>query len=560
MIETLPVNNNIAFKSEYIDYSALPGMKSLFLDYINWKEPVSKYFRWDFRNPLDINVLSGILDKKTFQRKQLADLLYRTNRNFGCAQQINNNIDRLSQSNSLVVIAGQQVGIFGGPMLTFYKAAAAVKLAAKLSTILSRPVVPMFWMATEDHDYAEANTIHIVNRANEPIDIVNPAQDDQAGRPMSQILLGDGIGHAMDALQESLIHTEFTEPLFSFLKDCYQPGVRIADAFGKWMTTLLCDYGLILLDPSDTEFNQLSVPIFEMEMNRLLDSSAPNHRLIEESLLSDGYHIQVQRTKKGPNLFYAEAERERVLFDDARQCFVMEQSRNTFSRDALLGHLAEYPQRFSSGVLLRPIIQSQILPTISFFGGPAEISYHAQIGNIFDYFGAIPPVIQPRPSISLMGQRINSILSKYEITPAQLFAGHHQVITDVLQKQFPLDLEQKMEEIRSGINDMLNSISPEVENFDEGFKRTFSTSVGKIDAELNKLKDKLFQAHKKKNSDITNQISRAYDSFFPGGIMQERVLPMIYFLNKYSPSFAGELIKQINIETFSHQIISINPT
>jgi bacillithiol biosynthesis cysteine-adding enzyme BshC len=445
-------------------------------------------------------------------------------------------------------------------MLTFYKAAAAVKLAAKLSTILSRPVVPMFWMATEDHDYAEANTIHMVNRANEPIDIANPAQEGQAGRPMSQILLGDGIAHTMDALQECLIHTEFTEPLFSILRDCYQPGVRIADAFGKWMTSLLCDYGLILLDPSDTEFNQLSAPLFEMEMNRLFDSGAPDNSQIEESLLSDGYHIQVQRTKNGPNLFYAEAERERVLFDDARQCFVMEQSQNTFSRDALLRHLAEYPNRFSSGVLLRPIIQSRILPTISFFGGPAEISYHAQIGNTFDYFGAVPPVIQPRPSISLMGQRIGSILNRYDVRVAQLIADHHQVINEVLQKQFPIDLEHKMEEAKAGIRDLLNSISPEVENFDEGLMRTFFASKNKIDAELSKLKDKIFQAHKKKNSDITNQISRAYDSFFPGGIMQERSLPMIYFLNKYSPSFAGELIKQIDIETFGHQIISINPT
>jgi uncharacterized protein YllA (UPF0747 family) len=158
-----------------------------------------------------------------------------------------------------------------------------------------------------------------------------------------------------------------------------------------------------------------------------------------------------------------------------------------------------------------------------------------------------------------VGKRINSIINRYEISLPELFTDHHKVISNVMVKHFPAGLDGKLNHLQVVISDLLNSVSPELEVFEDGLKQTFSTSTNKIDAELNKLKGKIFQAHKKKNSEITNQLLRVYDSFFPGGIMQERVLPIIYFLNKYSPDFARRLYETIDMDKFEHQILTINP-
>jgi uncharacterized protein YllA (UPF0747 family) len=158
-----------------------------------------------------------------------------------------------------------------------------------------------------------------------------------------------------------------------------------------------------------------------------------------------------------------------------------------------------------------------------------------------------------------MGNRIVSLIDRYGIALEELFSDHHKVINNVLIKHFPSDLEGKLDHIQMEVLDLLESVTPEIQNFDEGLKKTFSTSTNKIEAELNKLKGKIFQAHKKKNSEVTDQINRLYDSFFPGGVMQERVLPIVYFLNKYSQAFADELLAEANTDNFDHQIISIIP-
>jgi len=157
-----------------------------------------------------------------------------------------------------------------------------------------------------------------------------------------------------------------------------------------------------------------------------------------------------------------------------------------------------------------------------------------------------------------MGKRISSTIEKYNVSLPELFTDHHKVISNVMIKHFPAGLDGKLNHLQVVISDLLNSVSPELEVFEDGLKQTFSTSTNKIDSELNKLKGKIFQAHKKKNSEITNQLLRVYDSFFPGGVMQERVLPIIYFLNKYSPAFAGKLFDTIDMDKFEHQIITIN--
>jgi len=315
----------------------------------------------------------------------------------------------------------------------------------------------------------------------------------------------------------------------------------------------------VLVDPSDRQFKELAMPVYEKEIKRLSDDNAPDESSNDDRLLRDGYHLQVQKFKKGLNLFYSDPFRKRILFDDDKNKFAFEDSECELTSADLLKLLRDDPVKFSSGALLRPLVQSKLIPTVTFLAGPAEISYHAQLEPFFDYFDVEPPVIRPRPSASLVGKRVNKVLDRYDIDLRELFQNHHDVISNVMLKHFPADLNGRLDHLQAVVLDLLNSVEPALENFDEGLKRTFETSTNRIDAELNKLKGKIFQAHKKKNSEITDQIIRAYDSFFPGGVMQERVLPMIYFLNKYSPAFANSLYEELDIDNFKHQIIHIIP-
>jgi len=365
---------NLSFQSDFIDYKYLPGLKNLYLDYINGSPNASKYYHWDYRKSDDYRTLSDLIDKKKFHREKIAEILWNSNSKFGCGDKIKENIDRFRDPKSLVVISGQQVGIFGGPLYTFYKAAGVIKLAAELTEKMSRPVVPMFWMATEDHDYTEANTASIVNRAGEPIDIFNKPRNGQFNKSMSKITFGDGIIEAVKQLDESLIPSDYTESLFSLLRKFYKPGEKISDAFGNWMSSLFCGYGLILVDPSDPDIKELSIPIYEKEINRPFDNKAPGDLDIDDRIVKDGYHLQVQKFKKGLNLFYADVSRERILLNKNEEAFILETSMKGFTKEELITHLYDDPSKFSSGVLLRPLVQSMLLPAIGFLGGPSVIS------------------------------------------------------------------------------------------------------------------------------------------------------------------------------------------
>ncbi len=558
-LKTIEEKGKINFKSDFIDYSYLAGMKRLFMDFLGGESPAINYYKWNFRSVNDYFELADRLSSIEFPRQRLAEILWEDNCKIECASKIRDNIDKFSDPDSLVVIAGQQVGIFGGPLLTFYKAVGVVKLAAQLSKRLSKPVVPIFWMATEDHDYEEANSIYLVNSKGERIKIYNEPGDNQLGKSMSQIKLGEGIKKAISELQNNLLHTEYTDSLFGRISKYYKPGNKISEAFAGWVSELLRDYGLILLDPSNAEFKELAVPIYEKEIRGGYDTEVPNDKRQGDGLIADGYHLQVQKFKKGLNLFYADKYRERILLAAEEKGFILDRSQKKIDEARLVQLLYDTPEKFSSGVLLRPIVQSKLLPTVCFIGGASEIAYHSQLPPYYEYFNVIPPIIRPRPSVSLMGKRIRSIVDKYGMDIRLLFNDPHRVVNEVLIKYFPAGLEGKLNHLQMEVLDLLASISPELRNYDDGLRRTFASSVRKVETELNKLRAKIFQAHKKKNAEITGQILRAYDSFFPNGVMQERVLPMIYFLNKYSPSFADRLAEEIDIDRFQHQIISILP-
>lgn len=533
-----------------LDFAALPGFSRLYLDYLSGR--AGQYYHRHFQNADDFAKLQQALTKRDFDRTKLVSILMRQNEKLGAGLATLSNIERLSKSETLAVVTGQQVTLLGGSILTFYKAAIATKLAETNCRKLNTDVVPIFWMAADDADFDEVAKVYLPTRDDQLHKLVLRPANDVDGLPMSAVTLDRGIEKLLDEYGELLPDTDFSGELLSQLRQIYSSGESIVDAFGRYLLRFLGDKGLILVDPSDPELRTLAQPIFEKEIELARESSsavAKQNRLLAAS----EYHLQVTRPDNYSNLFYEDGKRHRIdITDDG-----FDINGTGYSKTQMLDMARDHPERFSPNVFLRPIVQSYLLPTLVHFVGPAEVAYIAQIKELFDLFEQTAPVVYPRFSATILEHKIARILDKYNLSIIDISSGTDSVVTRLMRESFPEDLEQSFKSIKTKIKNDLETLVQQLDQSDEGLMATARKSVGKVDYEISGLQEKVFQAHKKKNKTVRNQIERAALHLFPEGSLQERCFPLNYFIALYGPDVVNTLYNAIECETGVHHVINL---
>lgn len=540
----------------YINFSDIPGHQNLFLDYLYEFENVADFYANDFRNRESyLKTFKNVTENRDNLSSEVAVIINRQYLNLNPSNLTKQNLKKLSDKKTLTIVTGQQLGIIGGPLYTFYKIITAIKLSRFLSERYDDyNFVPVFWLEADDHDFNEVRSVKIINEDNSILTVgyKEEIEEDDLKQSVGLIKLDGSINDFFDNLTRSLKETEFKSKLLEQLKDFYKADRTFKEAFKDLLFNYFDDYGLIIFDPQDSEVKSLFKPIFKKEIT---DFRNHTEQLVHVSAtLEELYHAQVK--VKPVNLFLR-VDEGRYSIEPVENEYRLKRKRKSFTQEQLLELLDNEPDKFSPNVLLRPICQDYLLPTAFYIAGPSEIAYFAQIKPLYDLYNITQPMIYPRSSATILENSISNSLEKNSLTINDIFFD-----IDTVKKRIINSIEESsVDEIFSGIENQIevtfDQLKEKLLDIDKTIADSSNRYRDKILSTINELKSKAEKAQQKKYEVTLRQIDRAAIHLFPNSNLQEREINFVYFANKYGEDFLKKIFDELQINKFEHQIIKL---
>ncbi len=522
---------------------------ALYLDFLKRHERLEKYLYQ--RSPVE--AAAGVRMSK-MDRNVLCDVLEKQNKDFNSKPVAFAAIKRLRHPDTLCIFSGQQAGLYGGPLLTLYKAIDVIKRARKLEVELKRPVVPVFWIACDDHDFEEINHTHGLNKDGEPVRL-SYAPEGKFGVPVADVCIKNEEKYEELKRETENVFggTDFSEELLQRLMTCYAFDEGLVRAFARHIADILPDLGLVFFCPHNEIVKMHSRDFFKQLVERQFQIREHLEET-ERSLMADDYHIQAEKKKTAVHLFYHFPERMPIHYLD--DSFVVGEKR--LGLTALLDLIDKYPGRFSPDVLTRPIWQSFLFPVVAHTGGPAEIAYFCQIGKLFKLVGLSQPYYYSRVGATLVEKRYEDFLGKYNINLSDLAGDVEQLINRILAGSFPEKLERDIEAGRLKMEKEYTGLTDVIVDFDQSLSPMAEQTWGKIDFALKNLEKKIFSQHKKKMDNTRAQIYRLANALYPDRTLQERMLNINYYISKYGFGIVDYIIEKLDVETSDNQMIYLS--
>ncbi len=534
-----------------LDYRELASYKPLFLDYVYRFDRLAPYFAG---NPGDPDAWRRVAKKVSDyprQTKRVAEVLHEQNREMGADPVVSQALEALANG-ALAVVTGQQVGLFGGPLYSLYKALTAVELAKKVGLIIDRPVVALFWMDADDHDFEEVSSVNFIDPSQELITLSYQPAELQKGASVGALPLESSIEELVARAGDCLPASEFKQEILDALGESYAPGRTLAEAFGSWLLRMTRGTGLAVVDPTVRPLKSLAASLFQRETSEKSEST----RLVEETtgkLVSEGYHAQAGTADHRLNLLYSDPVRSHIMVEDSG--FRLSDQGSAVSLEELEKLVDEAPERFSANVLLRPLVQDHLLPTISYVGGPNELAYLAQLGAVYDHFGVPMPLIVPRTSITVVEKAAAKFLSRHGLKLPDLRVNDESVLNDILKDLAPPQLDEDLSRARTCIQEITQTLEKDLAAVDPTLASAAKSTRGKLLHHLGELEAKSRRAIKKKNDTLGRQFFSARTALFPNFDMQERQLSPVQYLAKYGWHFTEMVRESIDVEEPGHVLL-----
>ena len=544
----------------FFSYNSIPGFQNLFLDYLYDFEKVDQFYQYDFRDTGAYpRILEAVCSKKRNHITELPGILTRQYDGFLSSERTQENINKLGKKNTVVIITGQQLGIFGGPLYAVYKTLTAIKLAEQLNDVFADyNFVPVFWLAGDDHDLEEVSGLHVFDTNNQPSSLYFGTKEAEAEeetinrKQVGTLPLGDIVSPFIDAFKSQLRTTDFTDELVTLLTQCYQSTDTFASSFRKLWFNLFDQYGLVILDPQDPEIKKIMKPVYAYEAEHFRRHSEA--LIMQSAELEEIYHAQVK--VRPINLFMLH-QGERFLVEPNEENYRLRRKKVHFTKEELMKLIDEHPERFSGNALLRPVSQDFLLPTFAYIAGPAEISYYAQIKPLYESFGVPMPLVYPRVSMTLLEKGVQNFLSKYDFSIYDVFVSPERFKEKYIGTVTDLDLNQISESSVMGIQDVFKNLEKVFSQLDPGLSDAVNKQSGKAEGLVKELFKKATDAQKKKHEVVSRQAEKAIHAVMPLGELQERTINYFYFVNKYGPGLMRLLYDQAEIAAFEHQIVKL---
>lgn len=532
-------------QTECFPITIMPHLGRLFTDYAAAHQPLAPYYsatpyaqQWMAQPPAPTN------------RSPIADLLDRQNRSFGAGQKAIENIDLLRNGASAVV-TGQQVTLFGGPLYTLLKAATAIRKAQEASAA-GHPHVPIFWLATEDHDLAEADHVQLPSRRElQTIRLQMDAESAHSHSPVGDLKLGHGIRAALDEAAALLGPGPFLEAL----ERCYTPDATFAEAFAQLLSGIFAHSGLIVIDASSRDFHALGAPVLRHAITHaeeLETALLERGKLLHES----GYETQVLVKPQSSLLFLLDEETRARHSLKRKDAATWTAGKKQYSTDDLLEILETEPERLSPNALLRPVFQDHLLPTAAYIGGPAEIAYFAQSQVLYEkVLGRTTPVL-PRLSATLIEPDIAGVLAQYELSLDQIFATRPEELAQRMgARLMPVEGKRKLAAAGNALDEELQSLSHWMRALDESLGRSADVAASKMRYQMGRLRRLAANFQLQQDAGIQRHVDAIYLSLYPNRHLQERAVGAAWFLSRYGDSLPTLLVEQAAQQCPGHKAI-----
>lgn len=537
-----------------LPFSELSGFAPLFRTYVTNYEALSGYFGGNPADDTDVQDLVQRTVTHPRDRDNLVLALHRQAELFHADVASRSNIDQLQHPEAAVIVTGQQLGLAGGPLYTLYKTITTIQLARKLTKKTGKPVVPVFWLESEDHDLPEAAYLNIPSQTElNKIAYTGHILPEKGNLgPVGRIAFSEQINEVLAEVEAALMPTDFRAELMALIRSEYLPGATFCVAFARLLCKLFAGTGLVMISPDDPALKTLSIPLFQKAIQEK-DSLYQALSTTSNELLAAGFHAQV--APRLVNLFYVH-EGTRYAIEPVESGYQLKGHHRTFTEEELLAEIAAHPTCFSPNVVLRPQMQDFLLPTAVYVGGPGEVAYFAQFKKVYEWSGTPMPIIFPRASATLMEPRVRKIVDRNQLHWPDL-AGNVDTYFQNLVKRFS---NGKMDAVFDSTLQVLatemDQLKPLVIAQDGSLDRAVEATRTNLFNELEKLRKRVLQAEKRNYDALRDQVWKARLALFPDGL-QERNVSFLYFLNKYGTDLITLLLDKLDVETQAHQVIEL---
>jgi bacillithiol synthase len=535
-----------------IEIRRFPWIKRLAADYAFEYERVADFFAGNPADPSAWREAIVRAQRHPRERDAIADVVLAQQQRRGAPPDALAAAARLRDPQSIAIVTGQQAGLFGGPLFTLLKALTAIRLAERTAAEHRVPTVAVFWIDAEDHDWDEVKACGVLDAELNLARIALGTPQGAGESPVARVRLDDSVSAAVTSLASTLQATEFSPVLFDALRRAYTPGAGMADAFGRWLESLLGPRGLVVFDSSDPAAKPMVSALFAREIEHAGETSRLAAAAGAE-LTARGYHAQVTPQDDHAALFHLDGTRESIRMEGGRLLL----GHSTSTKEAMLQRVRTNPAEFSPNVLLRPVVQDTLFPTVCYVAGPNEMAYLAQLRGIYAAFGVPMPLMQQRASATILDSNAMRFLARHDVSLESLRAQDEGALNQLFKSQFPPAVDSSLEEAARALAERMDTLAKAVSELDATLEAATRSTLGRMQDDLKKLQGKIIQSVKRKDETLRRQFKHAQAQAFPGGHPQEREVGFVYFLNKYGSGLVDRLSEELPLDQGRHWVMTI---
>lgn len=541
-------------KSQCLPFSRIPHTTPLFTDFLAYSPNVQPFYPHSPHFSEWLKAEASAVQYDDFRRERVSAILQRQNRSWDASSQTVANLGRLRRG-AAAVVTGQQVGLFGGPMFSIYKALTAVRLAEE-ATAAGVDAVPVFWLATYDHDLAEVNHVSMPG-PDGLLRTLSTSSHSIPGAPVSEVRLGDEILPVVEEAISLLGDSEASQ----FLRESYRPGETLGTAFARFYARLFAAWGVILLDASDPELHRVAEPIYRAAVERAAE--------IDEALLARGrdleaarYHQQVKVTSSSVLLFTlqngARTAIQRHSSGGASEFVIAgEADPQKLSSKELLERISSTPEHFSPNVLLRPVVQDYLLPTLAYTGGAAEAAYFAQVGAVYEkLLGRVTPLV-PRFSATLVEPKVQRWLRQYDISVVDVLHGAESLRRTLAARTLPADLQSAFDRVNKSVEESFSGLHEALAKLDPTLVEASQTGASKVRYQLDRLRERAMAAELRRSEIVSRHAESLVQALYPEGALQERGIAGAYYVARHGTELVKNLHDSMRTDCLDHQIVEL---
>jgi bacillithiol synthase len=536
---------------------SLPSVTPLATDYIEGLFPVKVGFDYDIYADHVFKMRLNDLKERTYPRQKLVEHLLRYHQKFTVSKKTLDNIHKLLDPESVVVIGGQQAGLLTGPLYTIYKIISILTFAKQQEKALKVPVVPVFWIAGEDHDVAEVNHVYVAENGKIKKKTYPYAFSEKrmvADLPIDRQRCFEWVKEIVETYGE----TDVTNQLLSFIEESLEEAETFVDFFASLILRLFASEGLVVINAADSELRAIERDFFVQLLNR--------HREItklvlaqQEELNKMGYKKTLDVQEQSVHLFYHhDGERLLLEYDDQVQQFYSKKREVSFTYEELLSLVGTKPQFFSNNVVTRPLMQEYLFPTLAFIAGPGEIAYWAELKQAFSLFEFKMPPVVPRLNITIVERSIHTDIEEVGLTVSAVLQGAtEQAKENWLRNQFKYPLEELFANAKANIEEIHRPLREIGMEIDRGLADLLTKNANFLQSQIDFLHQTLHRRLEQKYETELRKFARIEMALVPNCAPQERIWNIFYYMNKHGLDFVDRLLRLDYKWNGMHKIVYI---